>query len=141
MRRQFVLAAAGLAALRPALGGSADPVKVVYHVSEGSDQAAFGLGNISNHLDAEPGVQIVVVALGPGISFLLQGASDSHGTPFQPIISELKHRGVQFRACNNTLSRRHILPSELVAEAQVVPSGIAELARLQAREGYAYLKP
>jgi intracellular sulfur oxidation DsrE/DsrF family protein len=121
--------------------GAAETIKVVYHMSNGNDQAAFGLGNVANHLDAEPGVQIVVVGLGPGIEFMLQGARDPHGNLFSTTISELQARGVEFRTCNNTLSRRHIAASDLVPQVKVVPSGIAELARLQAHEGYAYLKP
>jgi intracellular sulfur oxidation DsrE/DsrF family protein len=140
VRRQF-LSAAVLAAAGAVPAGAAEGVKVVYHMSAGNEQAAFGLGNVANHLDAEPGARIVVVGLGPGIEFMLREARDPHGNLFFSTISELQGRGVEFRACNNTLSRRHIAASELVSGVKVVPSGIAELARLQAHEGYAYLKP
>lgn len=30
---------------------------------------------------------------------------------------------------------------KVVMEAKIVPSGVAEVARLQAKEGFAYLKP
>jgi hypothetical protein len=49
--------------------------------------------------------------------------------------------GVEFRVCHNTLESRHIDPANVVAEAKVVPSGVAEIVRLQAREGFVYLKP
>ena len=32
-------------------------------------------------------------------------------------------------------------PSKVVMEAKIVPSGVAEVARLQAKEGFVYLKP
>jgi intracellular sulfur oxidation DsrE/DsrF family protein len=48
---------------------------------------------------------------------------------------------VQFRVCNNTLVTRNVDPSKVVMEAKIVPSGVAEVARLQAKEGFVYLKP
>jgi len=43
--------------------------------------------------------------------------------------------------CNNTLVSRKISPDKLVMEAKVVPSGVAEVAKLQAKEGFVYLRP
>jgi intracellular sulfur oxidation DsrE/DsrF family protein len=48
---------------------------------------------------------------------------------------------VEFRVCNNTLTAHNVAPSELVPEITLVPAGVAEIARLQAREGYAYIRP
>lgn len=118
-----------------------DPVKVVYHLSEGPAQATRALSNIRNHLDADPTAKIVVVAHGPGIEFLLEGAKDAKGQSYAGPIGELANRGVQFRVCNNTLVTRGISKDKVVLEATVVPSGVAEVARLQAREGYVYLHP
>ena len=42
-------------------------VKVVYHLSEGIPQASRAIGNIRNHLAADPSAKIVVVAHGAGI--------------------------------------------------------------------------
>ena len=50
-------------------------VKVVYHLSEGIPQASRAIGNIRNHLNADPSVKIVVVTHGLGIDFLLDGAT------------------------------------------------------------------
>jgi intracellular sulfur oxidation DsrE/DsrF family protein len=118
-----------------------DPIKTVYHLSEGIPQATRALVNIRNHLEADPGVKIVVVAYGPGIDFLLPGATNSSGQLFASSISALANQGVEFRVCNNTLLARKIDPNTLPMEAQVVPSGVAEVARLQAREGFVYLRP
>jgi hypothetical protein len=117
------------------------PIKVVYHFSEGLEQASRGLHNIQNHLDAEPNVKIVVVGHGAGIDFMLKGAHDKNGAMYQDTISDLAMNGVEFRVCHNTLESRHIDPANVVAEAKVVPSGVAEIVRLQAREGFVYLKP
>ena len=117
------------------------PIKVVYHLAEGLPQATRAMGNIRNHLDADPTAQIVVVTHGSGIEFLLEGAKDAQGQFFAGPIGELANRGVQFRVRNNTLVTRGIAKDEIVLEATVVPSGVAEVARLQAKEGYVYLRP
>jgi intracellular sulfur oxidation DsrE/DsrF family protein len=118
-----------------------DVIKTVYHMSEGIPQASRALTNIRNHLAADPKAKIVVVALGLGIDFLLQGATNQMDQPFAGAIADLANQGVEFRVCNNTLQARKIDPSKVVMEASLVPSGVAEVARLQAREGFAYLRP
>lgn len=132
--RVFVLACLPLFA-------TAQDVKVVYHITTGVDTAAAALGNVQNHLDADPRAKIVVVTNGAGIDFLLQDARDSQGREFSAAVSTLAERGVSFRVCNNTLKSRGISPERLLMEAEIVPSGVAEAARLQATQGYAYIKP
>lgn len=145
MRRVFLksvfLVLSGAALLTGGGARAAEPVKVVYHLSEGNEQATRALANIRNHLRADPDVKIVVVALGDGIRFLLKDAQDASGKPFQAQVAALAEQGVQFRVCNNTLTAHDVAPSRVVPQASIVPSGVAEIARLQAREGYAYLRP
>lgn len=119
----------------------AQDIKVVYHLSTGIDTAAAALNNIQNHLNADSKVKIVVVTHGPGIDFLLQDAKDSKGREFSSSVSDLAGKGVEFRVCNNTLVSRNINPDSLLMETKIVPSGVAEVARLQAKEGFVYLKP
>jgi len=114
--------------------------KVVYHISD-SANAMMALGNIRNHLNASPKASIVVVAHGPGIDFLIEDAKDKNGNPYDAVVQELSYRNVKFRVCNNTLVGRGIDRKRIMPEATVVPSGVAEVARLQIQEGYAYLKP
>jgi intracellular sulfur oxidation DsrE/DsrF family protein len=116
-------------------------VKVVYHLSEGIAQSARSMANIRNHLNADPTVKIVVVTHGPGIDFLLDGAKNPKGQPFTGDIGELAGRGVEFRVCNNTLITRDVAKDKVAMEAQIVPSGVAEVARLQAKEGFVYIHP
>jgi intracellular sulfur oxidation DsrE/DsrF family protein len=132
----LALAAAAVVAAR-----AAEPVKVVYHLNEGAEQATRAITNIRNHLSADPTAKIVVVAHGRGIDFLLKDAKTPAGSPFVTDIDELALRGVEFRACRFTLERRNIDPSKLVSDAKLVPSGVAEVARLQSVEHYAYLRP
>jgi intracellular sulfur oxidation DsrE/DsrF family protein len=128
------LAASGMSSTQPTS-------KVVYHVNEGIEKAAAALRNVRNHLDAEPHAKIVIVTHGPGIDFLLEGAKDRNGNPFDATIDTLQARGVEFRVCNNTLETRKIDRKQVIPQATIVPSGVAEIGRLQAMEAYVYLKP
>ncbi len=119
----------------------AQPIKVVYHITEGIESAAGALSNITNHLNADSTVKIVVVSNGAGIDFLLQDAKDIKGREFSSAVSTLVDRGVDFRVCQNTLNSRKIAPDRLLMEAKLVIAGMSEVARLQAREGYVYIKP
>lgn len=116
-------------------------IKVVYHLSEGVPQASRAIGNIRNHLAADPTAKIVVVSHGLGIDFLLDGATNQLDQPFAGSVSDLANKGVEFRVCNNTLVSRKIAADKVVMDAKVVPSGVAEVAKLQAKEGYVYLRP
>ena len=118
---------------------ASDAIKVVYHINDAS-VARAAMRNVDNELNAAPNSKIVVVAHGKGIDFLLNDAKDDKGA-FEPQVAALKNRGVDFRVCNNTLHSRHLGPDAVVMEASVVPSGVAEIARLQAKEGYVYMKP
>jgi uncharacterized protein len=124
-----------------AQAAAGDPVKVVYHVNENIEQATAAIRNIRNHLSADPKAKIVVVTHAGGIDFLLKDAKDKNGNPFEVSVQDLVSKGVEFRVCNFTLQSRHIDPKQVIEEAQIVPSGVAEVSRLQSQEGYAYLKP
>jgi intracellular sulfur oxidation DsrE/DsrF family protein len=148
MRRTFLkslLASLPLAALGTLGAGrqalAADTVKVVYHFADGTAQATRGLANIRNHLRAEPQAKIVVVALADGIGFLLADARDRNGKPFDAQVAALAAQGVEFRVCNNTLQAHDVPASRLLPQTTLVPSGVAEVARLQAQEGFVYLRP
>jgi intracellular sulfur oxidation DsrE/DsrF family protein len=120
---------------------AAEPISVVYHLNEGLAQAQRAIGNIRNHLNAEPSTKIVVVTHGKGIDFLLEGAKNDKGQEFEAAVADLVGRGVQFRVCNNTLVGRDIPKEKVIMEAKIVPSGVAEVARLQAQEHFVYLRP
>lgn len=119
----------------------AQDIKVAYHVNTGLETSAAILGNVRNHLNADPSAKIVVVTHGAGIDFLLDGAKDSKGREFSGMVSDLSSKGVQFRVCNNTLTSRNIDSNKVSMDAKIVPSGVSEVSRLQAKEGYVYLKP
>lgn len=142
-RRALIALATGasvLAAGRVRGAGPASAVKVVYH----ADDVARGIATIrmiQNHLKADPTARIVVVALLSGVEWLLKDRSDPRGNPYEPMVDDLAAAGVAFRVCANTLEYMKLSHDALHPEATVVPSGAAEIARLQHAEGYAYYKP
>lgn len=127
------------------LGGCASvstgQVKAVYHISADLEQATNGLRNANNHLTADPKAKIVFVAHANGLHFMLDGAKDKNGNSYDALVHDLMGKGVEFRACRFTLERQKIDPKRLIQGAVIIPSGVAEVARLQSQEGFSYVKP
>jgi len=141
----LLLATSPMIHAAPAAGAAAPAAaaaeeKVVYHVNDAS-LARVALRNIENHITASPDARIVVVTHGKGIDFLLNDAKDDKGEPYQTQVAGLKEKGVDFRVCRNTLKGRKLDDSAVMMDANVVPSGVAEIGKLQAKEGFVYLKP
>jgi hypothetical protein len=120
---------------------AAAPDKVVYHLSAGAEQAGLGLQNIRNHLEANPKAEITVVAIATGVDFLMKGAKTARGNQYRQQVEDLDLQGVKFRVCEITLRERGLKKEQFLPEVRFVPSGVAEIARLQAREGHAYIRP
>lgn len=146
MRHAIAVLGLGLLAGCGTLGG-ADPKanvaedKVIYHVNNTELQAVDALRNIGNHLEVNPKAKIVVVTHALGVDFLFKEARDKNGNPYSVTVEGLKERGVQFDVCDITLRNRKLSRARFIPEAVFVPSGVAEITRLQQREGYAYLRP
>ena len=139
MKRFFTpMIAAALLATAP-MAAQAGEEKVVYHINDAA-VARAAMNNVNNHLAASPDAKIVVVTHGKGIDFLLNDAKDDKGD-YTAQIAGLAAKGVKFNVCANTLKARKLDSGAIVQEATVVPSGVAEVAKLQAQEGYVYMKP
>lgn len=125
-----------------AFAGDYADQKVVYHNS-GGDEGYFTrlLGNISNHIEAVGAdhVEIVVVDHGNGLDLFETMENDPK---IAKRVAGLRDKGVRFLICRKTLEAREIdwrtLPG--VQEADIVPSGVAEIAKLEG-EGFAYIHP
>jgi uncharacterized protein len=117
------------------------PDKIVYHFNEGLAQATNGLRNIRNHLEVNPKAKITVVAHAQGVDFLMKGKKDANGNPYETIVQDLESQGVKFDVCLITLRNRKLSKDQFIDDVSYVPSGVAEIARLQQREGFAYLRP
>jgi uncharacterized protein len=134
----LLLATSGCAGLK---GETGRRDKVVYHISEGLAQAARGLRYMRNQLEVDPDAEIVAVAHASGVDFLLKGAKDKNGNKYEDVVERLALGGVRFEVCEITLRERGLSKQQFIDYAAFVPSGVAEVTRLQQREGFAYLKP
>ena len=137
----FALAGSLWAAATPDIKSPVGPDKVVYHISNTEQQTKLAMEYIRNHLEVNPKARIVVVTHALGVDFLKEGLRDKNGNPYNVPVEELDFKGVRFFVCEITLRERKMKKSEFIPEAHFVPSGVAEIARLQQREGYAYIKP
>jgi intracellular sulfur oxidation DsrE/DsrF family protein len=124
-------------ALSDAVGSD---VKVVYHMDD-ARSARFALHIAEEQLKTHPDMKIAVVAYGGGVDFLLKGAKDKDGVSYALAVQDLLGEGVQFRACSATLGFRDIARDKVLEGIEFVPAGTYEVIRLQAEEGYVYLKP
>ena len=127
--------------------------KVVYHINyDNPKQQAGALRNIQNHINAvgKDNLDFKVVMHGKGLSLVLEPDAASrtklkNGNATieqQNKIANLKGQGVNFSICANTLKGKNIQMDDLydVKDSDIVPSGVAELSKLQ-QEGYTYIKP
>ena len=135
-------------------GSRYEKQKVVYHINYDDPKTqAAALRNIQNHINAvgKDNLDLKVVLHGKGLSLLLEpdavkNTKLKYGNAtndMQAKISSLKGQKVAFIICANTLKGKKVnYETDLydVSEADLVPSGVAELAHLQAR-GYTYIKP
>lgn len=140
MKRYLTPMLAALLLTTAPMAANAAEEKVVYHVNDAANARA-AMNNVNNHLNAAPDAKIVVVTHGKGIDFLLNDAKDDKGNAYDAQIAGLTAKGVKFNVCANTLKGRKLENSAVNPEASIVPSGVAEIGKLQAQEGYVYLKP
>jgi intracellular sulfur oxidation DsrE/DsrF family protein len=129
--------------------------KVVYHINYDNPKKQSGaLRNIQNHINAvgAENLDLKVVLHGNGLALLLEPDSLDKLKKFKHAnaddkmtakVTDLKGQGVSFHVCANTVRGRKVdVESDLydVSKEDIVPSGVAEVAKLQ-QEGYAYIKP
>lgn len=127
-----------------AAGGYYQFQRVVYQNSGGlpDDRAYFlrVLRNIGAHISATEGnVEISLVSFSGGVKVFRDAKTDPE---LAKAIDAALAKKVRFLVCANTMRAMNVTPADLhgVTEADVVPSGVAEIARLQGK-GYAYIHP
>lgn len=120
--------------------------KVVYHVNQsgGDKDAAYmmALTNVQNHINAvgKENVEVKIVMHGDGIGMVKDAKENMN---LQAKVTNLKDQKVAFLVCENTLKGRKVDPDKDlfdVEKTDIVPSGVAELSRLQ-QQGYTYIRP
>ena len=130
-----------------------DKQKVVYHINyDHPKRQAGALRNIQNHINAvgKENLDLRVVMHGKGLTLLLDpeeaGSTKlkkGNASPGQIAkIDGLRDQGIKFSVCANTLRGKKIKLDMLhnASKKNVVPSGVAELAHLEAA-GFSYIKP
>ena len=129
--------------------------KVVYHINyDDPKKQAGALRNIQNHINAvgAENLDLKVVLHGNGLALLVEPDALAKLPKFKYAnaddkmaakIDGLKDQGVKFNVCDNTVKGRKVdINNDLynVEQSDIVPSGVAELAKLQ-MQGYTYIKP
>ena len=158
MKKGIVVAAALLSlvattafAAGPAKDGKAKngylKSKVVYHVNN-IHTATGALRNAKNHLNAvgDKNIEMIIVTHSSGAFALVDGAMGKKNKKtgkvynFTDVVAGLANRGVKFQICANTIRGKKINKNLINENAEVIPSGVAEVAFLQ-QKGYIYVKP
>ena len=110
-------------------------LSVVWDISNADTAVQAGVfRQINNALIQKPDLQIEVVFHGQAVLSLLK-----EDKSFEGRVKSVKEKGVTVAACNNSLKRLKIDPSQLMPQVTVVPSAVVELIVKQS-EGWSYLK-
>jgi len=110
-------------------------MKVVFHIHDLTMWSTC-LANVNNLLEASEGDEIKnieVVANGPAIKGYLDPDIG------QKIDRLQENRGIVFSSCAKAMSNQDVAKENLLANVQVVASGVYRLVKLQ-QQGYLYIK-
>ena len=112
---------------------------IVFHVD--SDQKMNRvLRQIARHQAGNPTVPARVILIAEGVRPAMEGAVDANGGDYSAQMEQLLMSGVRIFACENTLTSFNLSQDDLALGIETVPSGVAELGRLQVSEGWGYIK-
>lgn len=112
-------------------------MKVILHVDE-IERFKIAIGNVKNILKLEPDMVIEVLVHNEPLKYLEK--ENDFKENFREDLINLSSKGVQFAACNNTMTKMGILKEDLYPFVKVVRAGVLELIEKEG-EGYAYVKP
>lgn len=112
---------------------------IVFHVDT-DEHMNRSLRQISRHLEGNPDIPIRVILIAGGVRPALEGAEDPNGGLYSAQIEQLLAQNVRIFACENTLTSFNHSADDLTFGIETVPSGVAELGRLQVKEHFGYIK-
>ena len=119
-----------------------DPVdhKLVYQFNKSDEDyhnaVLFSVGAMLRKY--QDNINIVVVAIGPGIHVLAKNPERPVSKIIKQRVSSLAQYGVEFHACGNTLKSLGWDQKDVLPFATVVEVGAADLMELQ-EQGYSYI--
>jgi len=145
-----LIAGSGLAALGASQTAKAeeelrfpgDPAehKLVYQFNKGDEETQkaifFSVGAMLRQWGDN--VDIVVVAIGPGLHILAKNPKRPVSDATREKVSSLNEYGVKFHACGNTMKALKWEDKDMLPFAKVVEVGASDLMELQ-EDGYAYI--
>lgn len=114
--------------------------KVVYQFNKADEEyqqhVLFSVGAMVRKYGDN--INIVVVAIGPGIHILAKNPERPVSQEIKERISSLSQYGVEFHACGNTMKSMEWTMNDMLPFAKYVEVGAADLMELQ-EQGYAYI--
>lgn len=145
-----LIAGSGLAALGSSQVAKAeeelhfpgDPAehKIVYQFNKGDEATQkailFSVGAMLRKWGDN--VEIVVVAIGPGLHILAKKPKRPVSEETRERVSSLSEYGVKFHACGNTMKALKWEDKDMLSLAKVVEVGASDLMELQ-EQGFAYI--
>ena len=124
----------------PAIRGAAADALWVAFVLPSETNMNHILAPVARHHAFNPDIETPVILNGNGVKPALEGAKDANGGQYSAQMEQLMASGIRFFACEATLNYYNLTEDDLAFGVETVPSGVAALGRLQAREGWGYIK-
>jgi intracellular sulfur oxidation DsrE/DsrF family protein len=139
MPRLLMLTLLACLTLSPATLADAEGPGVVFHLDSETSMNRM-LAQVARHHSFNPDIETRVILIGNGVKPALEGAEDANGGRYSAQMEQLMASGIRIFACEATLNYYNLTEDDLAFGVETVPSGVAALGRLQAREGWGYLK-
>ena len=109
--------------------------KIIFQITTEDTLAQKALmKQLNNILTLAPDTKLEVVCHGPGLNMLVSGK-----TIVQDKIQQMKKKGVEFVACEFSMSERNVSKDKIISDAGFVKGGIIEIVTKQ-EEGWSYIK-
>lgn len=114
---------------------ASNPHKIVFQLSTNDTLAHKALmKQIKNITSVAPDTKIEVVCHGPGLEILVIGK-----TTVQEKIALFTDKGIDFLACEFSMSERNVSKEKIIPQAKYVKAGIIEIVSKQ-EQGWSYIK-
>lgn len=98
------------------------------------------LAQVARHHAFNPDITTHVILIAEGVKPAIEGAEDANGGEYSAQMEQLMASGIRIFACEATLNYYNLTEDDLAFGVETVPSGVAALGRLQARERWGYIK-
>ena len=125
-------------AVTRALSADAQAPGVVFHLDSETSMNRM-LAQVARHYAFNPDIETRVILIGNGVK-PARGCRRRQWRAVQCANGAVDGVGHPYFACEATLNYYNLTEDDLAFGVETVPSGVAALGRLQAREGWGYIK-